>query len=47
MIKELIYDRANRRMRLINMFLNSANIFERNVKPGEKNENNVNANNLD
>jgi len=46
-IKELIYDRANRRMRLINMFLNPINIFERNVKPKEKNEDNININNPD
>jgi len=36
MIKKLIYDRANRKMRLINIFLNSANIFERNIKPKKK-----------
>jgi len=32
MIKKLIYDRANRRIRFINIFLNFANIFERNIK---------------
>jgi len=47
MIKKLIYDRANRKMRLINMFLNFINIFKRNVKPGKKNENNINTNNPD
>jgi len=47
MIKELIYDRANRRIRFINISLNLINIFKRNVKPGEKNENNININNSD
>jgi len=47
MIKELIYDRANRRMRFINIFLNFVNIFERDVKPGEENENNVDIGNPD
>jgi len=43
----LIYDRANRRMRFINMFSNPGKVFERDVKPGEKNENNINAGNPD
>jgi len=36
MIKKLIYDRANRKIRFINISLNSANIFERNIKPKKK-----------
>jgi len=47
MIKKLIYDRANRRIRFINIFLDFANIFERNIKPGGKDENNININNPD
>jgi len=33
MIKTLIYDRANRKIRFINISLNFTNIFERNIKP--------------
>jgi len=47
MIKKLIYNRANRRMRFINISLNFANIFERNIKPRKKDENNINTGNSD
>lgn len=43
MIEKLIYNRANRRMRLIQISLDPTNISERDVRPGGKDKDNIDA----